>query len=270
MAKVRLLFLILILPAVFALPEIFVKQPAGREIAVTVDDLPGVKTGGDRAADAIRVNRSIVRVLKKQRVPALGFVNGQRAFPDDPGATARILRIWTDAGMELGNHTARHSSLHQVSVEAFKADVRDGLAMLEEKNGPQGASGQVFPPTLPAYRPKPRGPGRDRRPAQGDRPDGRPGDFRQRRVDLCRGLSQAVLGGDGKQRRIAAYYLDYMTRKLAYFEDQSRSSSDGRSPDHADPCQPAECRSSGRSSRHTGKARLQVRLPRSGPERQRV
>ncbi|HSQ34625.1 MAG TPA: polysaccharide deacetylase family protein, partial [Candidatus Binatia bacterium] len=222
MAKVRLLFVILILPAVFALPEIFEKRPAGREIAVTVDDLPGVKTGGDGAADAIRVSQRIVRALKKLRIPTLGFVNGQREFPDDPGATARILKIWTDAGMELGNHTARHSSLHQVSVEAFKADVRDGLTLLREKMDPKARPVRYFRhPCLHT--------GRSLEVRAGI--DGllreigltvAPVTFDNGEWIYAAAYHKANVAADRKtKRRIADSYLEYMQRKLAYFENQS-------------------------------------------------
>lgn len=222
MVKVRLLLLIVILPALFALPEVGQKRADGREMAITIDDLPGVKTGGSKAADAIGVSSRIVRILKKQRIPAVGFVNGQRSFPDDPGATERILSIWTDAGMELGNHTARHSSLHQVSVEAFKTDVRDGLRLLEEKKDPRARPVRYFRhPCLHTGR------------SLGIRGeiDGllaeigltvAPVTFDNGEWIFAAAYHKANVAADRKtKRRIADSYLDYMQRKLAYFENQS-------------------------------------------------
>ncbi len=194
-----------------------------REIAVTVDDLPGVKTGGTEAAAARRVSLRIVAALRKRGIPAVGFVNAGRSFPDDPKATREILKVWTDAGMELGNHTARHSSLHQVAVEDFLADVRDGLKSLRSLLAPGAPPVRYF-----------------RHPCLHT---GRSPEVRLRVEALLRELGlttapvtfdngewifaaayhRAVLDGRrGERRRIANAYLGYMERKLAYFEGQSQ------------------------------------------------
>jgi peptidoglycan/xylan/chitin deacetylase (PgdA/CDA1 family) len=220
--KVRWLGLIFVLPALLVLPADSFPPPSFREIAVTVDDLPGVKTGGDEAADAVRVNRKIVRILKKYGVPAVGFVNARRAFPDDADATRRILKIWTDAGMELGNHTARHSSLHQVSVGEFKTDIREGLRLLIEKMDSEAPPVRYFRhPCLHTGRTLE---------IRGEI-DGLLGElgltvapvtFDNGEWIYAAAYHKAVTGKDRKAKLlIADSYLDYMERKLVYFENQS-------------------------------------------------
>jgi len=220
--KARWPVLIFILLTVFALPAVSANIPVIREIAVTIDDLPGVKTGGNRASDAIRVNKKIIHILKKYNIPAVGFVNSGRTFPDDPGATGQILKIWTDAGMELGNHTARHSSLHQVSVEEFKADVREGLTLLNEKMDPTSQPVKYF-----------------RHPCLHT---GRTLQIRGEIDSLLRELGlivapvtfdngewiyaaayhKAIMGKNRKSKALIVHsYLAYMERKLVYFENQS-------------------------------------------------
>lgn len=205
-----------------ACPGVPGARPLVREIAVTIDDLPGVKTGGSTAGDAIRVNARIVAVLKQRGIPAVGFVNAARSFPDDPEATRKILEIWTGAGLELGNHTARHSSLHQVSVGEFKADVQDGLMLLNGKIGPGAKPVRYF-----------------RHPCLHT---GRTLAIRGEVNALLRELNlitvpvtfdngewifaaayhRAVLAGNrALEPKIADAYLDYMERKLVYFESQS-------------------------------------------------
>lgn len=220
--KVRWLVLIFILLTVFDLPVVSTNIPIRREIAFTVDDLPGVKTGGNKASDAIRVNKKIIHILKKYNIPAVGFVNSGRTFPDDPDATEQILKIWTDAGMELGNHTAKHSSLHQVSVEEFKADIREGLTLLNEKMDLKSQSVKYF-----------------RHPCLHT---GRTLEIRGEIDSLLRELGlivapvtfdngewiyaaayhKAILGKNRKSKALIVHsYLDYMERKLVCFENQS-------------------------------------------------
>jgi peptidoglycan/xylan/chitin deacetylase (PgdA/CDA1 family) len=217
------LLLIFLLPAVFAFSLSAVDKGQVREIVVTVDDLPGVQTGGDAAAAAIRVSTKIVGTLKKHGVPAVGFVNAGRKFPDDPDATQRILKIWTAAGMELGNHTARHSSLHQVSVGEFMADVRKGFEALNSLLGPGAKPLRYF--RYPCLH------------------TGRTLEIRAEVEALLQELNlanapvtfdngewifaaayhKAVMARDKRtKRKLIKSYLAYMKRKLAYFEGQSR------------------------------------------------
>lgn len=105
----------LVLTASFTLPAFPGEEAPAREIAVTVDDLPGIKTGGTRAADAIQVSEKIVRTLEQNSVPAVGLVAAGRAFPDDPGAPP--VRYF------------RHPCLHTGRSHEIRAEVD---ALLEE------------------------------------------------------------------------------------------------------------------------------------------
>ncbi|WP_164177150.1 polysaccharide deacetylase family protein, partial [Streptococcus pneumoniae] len=63
------------------------------------------RDGKRSAADA---NRAIVAALKRQRVPATGFVTEQhvRALGE---AGPELLREWNRGLLELGNHGATHA-----------------------------------------------------------------------------------------------------------------------------------------------------------------
>lgn len=111
--------------------------PQGR-IAVTFDDLPVVSTRRD--LDHWRdVTRRLLRTIRAHRVPAVGFVNENKLVTADTVEAARVavLRQWTDAGLELGNHTYSHPSLHSTDLEAYEQDVIRGepvtRGLLEEK-----------------------------------------------------------------------------------------------------------------------------------------
>ncbi len=119
--------------------------PAGdRSVAVTFDDLPG-PPGGLVSNDvaALRENtRKLLGTLTDRGIPVVGFVNEGKVFVEgegSAGAEARksVLRMWTDAGFELGNHTYSPESLNTTPLAEFEDDVVRGepvvRALLAEK-----------------------------------------------------------------------------------------------------------------------------------------
>lgn len=97
-----------------------------REIAVTFDDLPF--GGADLGLARIRAaNEAILATLRKNSVPAVGFVNERKLFvPGEMDARTAILESWLDAGAELGNHTFSHPSFQETPLAAFQEDVIRG------------------------------------------------------------------------------------------------------------------------------------------------
>ena len=98
-----------------------------RTIAVTIDDLPVVSTRRDDAS-RLEITRKLLRHIKKARVPAIGFVNENKLYADGQPTESQIglLRLWIDAGLELGNHTFSHRSLNRIDVADYKEDVLKG------------------------------------------------------------------------------------------------------------------------------------------------
>ena len=97
-------------------------------IAVTFDDLPA--TAGERRVNAeiLAINQAIVGTLAKRGIPAVGFVNevGLEAHGQVDPARVATLKLWLDAGLELGNHTYSHPSLNRVPREAYFEDILKG------------------------------------------------------------------------------------------------------------------------------------------------
>jgi hypothetical protein len=96
-----------------AVGSLFSAQPQNhplgvREVAVTFDDLPA-QLGNARVAE---INRKLVESITRHKIPAVGFVNEGRLFvpgeSDARVAQIALLRLWLDAGLELGNHTFSH------------------------------------------------------------------------------------------------------------------------------------------------------------------
>ena len=104
-----------------------------RQIAVTIDDLPVVSTRSD-IENRRTITRNLLKHIKKAKVPAIGFVNENKLYTKDKRDEQQVdlLRMWLDAGLELGNHTFSHLSLHDNSVEKYQAEILQGEIITKE------------------------------------------------------------------------------------------------------------------------------------------
>ncbi len=115
----------------FALP-IF-SQSSQRTIAVTIDDLPVVSTRGDLKTRQ-QITKKILAHIRKAKIPAIGFVNENKLYTKDKRDEKQIdlLRMWLDAGLELGNHTYSHRSLNRIPLADYEADLLKGEVITKE------------------------------------------------------------------------------------------------------------------------------------------
>src|SRR5688572_22940935 len=104
-------------------------QPVpAREVVITIDDLPVGGTVNFTVAEWERITRDLVSALKRNAIPAIGFVNEWKLQHDgivEPRRVA-VLRQWVEAGLELGNHSFSHLDLHGTSLDSFEKDVLRG------------------------------------------------------------------------------------------------------------------------------------------------
>jgi peptidoglycan/xylan/chitin deacetylase (PgdA/CDA1 family) len=107
-----------------------------RAVAVTFDDLPATPAGvvANSVSSLEALTRKLLSAVQKYSVPAVGFVNEGKLFvegagPGDVDRRIDLLRMWLDAGLELGNHTYSHRDLNTVPLEQFQADVLRGEAV---------------------------------------------------------------------------------------------------------------------------------------------
>jgi peptidoglycan/xylan/chitin deacetylase (PgdA/CDA1 family) len=97
---------------------------ARRQVAVTFDDLPAPY--GD-LEEMRRMTSRLLESVKRNGVPAVGFVNERKLFVrGEMDARTDLLRAWLDAGLELGNHTFSHINLQKAPLEDYKDDVVRG------------------------------------------------------------------------------------------------------------------------------------------------
>lgn len=110
-------------------------------VAVTFDDLPAPRPGvvSNDPPDVLEMTRQLVKRITAAGVPAVGFVNEGKLYvtPNDAEARADALRVWTSAGLELGNHTYSHSGLQRTILSEMQSDVARGeevtRKLLEER-----------------------------------------------------------------------------------------------------------------------------------------
>ncbi len=116
-----------------------------RRIAVTIDDLPVVSTRKDIATRRT-ITRGLLDRIKKQKIPAIGFVNENKLYTDDKRDEAQVdlLRMWLDAGLELGNHTFSHMSLHDNPLDVYESDILKGEIITKEIMSDRGMKPRYF------------------------------------------------------------------------------------------------------------------------------
>lgn len=114
-------------------------EPPTRAVAVTFDDLPGNSVRDFAVKRAF--NEKLIASIRRTGVPAVGFVNEGQCYDGEKLFESRveILKLWTDAGLELGNHTRTHRDFNLITFEDVKWEVAEGEAitrrLLAEKGG---------------------------------------------------------------------------------------------------------------------------------------
>jgi len=204
--------------------------PGSRTVAVTIDDLPGAPAAlvANDPTTVAATNRRLVEALTAAGVPAVGFVNEGKLDAAGESAEARALRIdalrlWVDAGFELGNHTFSHRSLNRTPLEEFEADVVRGEPIVRELLAAKGKSLRYFRhPFLQVGLELEK-----RRAFEGFLAERgytiAPVTIDNDEYMFAAIYAAAVRRGDGATaEKVAAAYLDYMEEVFAFVEETSR------------------------------------------------
>src|SRR5215831_9137175 len=97
-------------------------QSAPKEIAVTIDDLP---LNGPRfeLARLQTMTNKLLAGIENHHVPVVGFVNESLLYvPGEIDARIALLKQWSDAGVELGNHTFAHVGFKDTPLTDYEDD----------------------------------------------------------------------------------------------------------------------------------------------------
>jgi peptidoglycan/xylan/chitin deacetylase (PgdA/CDA1 family) len=120
-------------PILFLFVAVAYPQSSKRTVAVTIDDLPVVSTRRD-IQNRVEITRKLLGHIRKAKIPAIGFVNENKLYDSGKRDEKQIdlLRLWLDAGLELGNHTYSHRSLNTIPLADYQADLLKGESITRE------------------------------------------------------------------------------------------------------------------------------------------
>ncbi|MEM6629088.1 MAG: polysaccharide deacetylase family protein [Bacteroidota bacterium] len=196
-----------------------------KKICITVDDLPTVSYGIPGIEFQQDLTQALVQIFIDNQIPAIGFVNERKLYAEGilDSNQVKLLTLWLESGLELGNHTYSHLNYHKVSFEQYTKDILKGEAIIKEL-------GKAYDQEITYFR----------------HPYLRSG-LRQSHTDSLRvfleengyvespvtidnddylfafAYSRAYKRGDqALMEKIGRDYVQYMEQKLVYFEGQSQ------------------------------------------------
>ena len=201
----------------------YAQQRPVRTVAVTIDDLPVVSTRRD-LENRQNITRKLLSHITKAKIPAIGFVNENKLYAGDKRDDVQValLRMWTAAGLELGNHTFSHRSLNAIPLADYQADLLKGEAITKELLAERGKKIRFFRhPFLQTGRTMDVKAGFDAFLSQNGYTIA-PITFDNADYIFSRAYDIAFDRGDKKlMKEVGNAYVPYMERKLDYWERQS-------------------------------------------------
>jgi peptidoglycan-N-acetylglucosamine deacetylase len=107
--------------------DALIAELRGRQVAITIDDLPRGGDSRDRSLDAtLAMTRKLLTPFRDQRVPVIGFVNQGRSVDFDLRGLRQVLDVWLDYGADLGNHSHSHLNINNVPLQQYTDDIVKG------------------------------------------------------------------------------------------------------------------------------------------------
>lgn len=114
-----------------------------RQIAITFDDLIFVPQ--DDLQQIKASTSKLLRTLRTNKVPVVGFVNESKInVANEAEARTDILKLWVEAGFELGNHTYSHLDLFTATPEKFKDELMKGEQITRKIMAAKGRQERYF------------------------------------------------------------------------------------------------------------------------------
>ncbi|HEY9402112.1 MAG TPA: M56 family metallopeptidase [Pyrinomonadaceae bacterium] len=200
---------------------------AKRKVAVTFVALPAVHTFHNPSAE--KETRRLLATLAANQIRAVGFVNENQLYDREAGGRldeerVRLLKLWLDAGHELGTETRAHSNLYKTPLADFQQDVIRGEEVTGRLMSERGMRPRYF-----SYPFLNTGPNRETKEAAEAFLAARGYRIHQVTIDnsdwlFGRVYAQARRAGDeATMRRVADEYLPYMERMFRYYEELSQT-----------------------------------------------
>lgn len=215
----NILALFFVLPAMIAFAQ-------KKQVCFTYDDLPVVSYGMNDSSFQKALTAKLIGSLKSNNIPAIGFVNETKLY-DASGKIhfqVEMLRSWVDNGLTLGNHTFSHPDYNNLSFSDFTRDILRGEKVTRLILESTGSTIKYFRhPFLHTGHSKAKADSLDRflqehgyttAPVTIDNED----------YLFALAYKRAKVSGDPElMKRIGTDYVDYMEKKLKYFEKQAHA-----------------------------------------------
>jgi peptidoglycan/xylan/chitin deacetylase (PgdA/CDA1 family) len=105
-----------------------------KQVCFTIDDLPTVTYGITDTVYQEQLTRNLVTKLNAAKIPATAFVNEIKLHPGGSLSKfqTRLLQIWLDHGLELGNHSYSHFDYNNTSFDRYTKDIVEGEKITSE------------------------------------------------------------------------------------------------------------------------------------------
>ena len=209
----------------------FISEPAsprpaattGRRVAVTFVALPMSQTWYQPRAE--KDTRKLLAALASRGIRSVGFVNAAQLYKDGQVNEDKVglLRMWLDAGHELGSEGFAHPDLFKVPLEEFKRDILRGEELTGQMARERGMKLRYFSyPFLNV------GPDRPTKEAFEKFLANRGMQIHKVTIDNWDWLYGRVYADarraedEAKMARVAGEYVEYMERAFEFYEQLSR------------------------------------------------
>lgn len=195
-----------------------------KQVCFTIDDMPLVTYGISDTGYQKKIMNKLIDGLKANKIPAMGFVNEIKLYKNGTlnPFQVQLLKSWLDSGLELGNHTFSHPDYNSLSATDFFKEIIKGEQVTKELMSKAGKEFKYFRhPFLHTGNSKVRADslnhflanhGYTVAPVTIDDED----------YMFAAAYKKAQDRKDTKlMKQIGIDYIDYMERKILYFERQS-------------------------------------------------
>jgi beta-lactamase regulating signal transducer with metallopeptidase domain len=122
------------------------KQRSAKKLAIGFVSIPPLDRTANAPKDADATMRLLIEKLKSHKVPAIGFLqggmvsDGEKLFP----VRANIVRLWRDAGFEIGIGGFRHIGFYDTPYDDYVANVEKNEQIARKILGEKNLSLKYF------------------------------------------------------------------------------------------------------------------------------